>query len=320
MDKKKLNLDLYKNLYLIRKSEEKIRKYYMEDEMKTPVHLSVGQEAIATGVVKALKDDDHILGTYRSHGIYLARTNETDKFFAELYGKNTGLAKGKAGSMHLFSPEHNFMGASAVVTTIVPVATGVALANKMKKNGKTVAVFFGDGALEEGGFWESINFASLKNLQIIFVCEDNGLAIHAHKKDRQSFKSITDIVSKFNFNTFKDDTTDVEKIYQLTNKAVMTMAKNKKPCFMHLKYYRYLEHVGINEDFEFGYRKKDEYEKWYDKDPITIQRSKLIKIGFNEDDIQKIEFNIDLQIENSIKLAKEAPFPPSEEICKDVYI
>lgn len=319
MNKSSLNLDLYKKLYLIRRSEETIRKYYMEDEMKTPVHLSVGEEAIDVGVVHALKNDDQIFGTYRNHGIYLSRTGETDKFFAELYGKKNGLAKGKAGSMHLFAPENNFMCASAVVTTIVPVAVGTALANKMKKNGKIVAVFFGDGAVEEGGFWESLNFACLHKLPILFICEDNGFAIHCPINERQGFKSIVDIVSKFDCNVFSEKTTDVETVYKLTQDAIKKQRKNAKPCFLYFKYYRYLEHVGINEDFKFGYRSKKEFEKWYKVDPVSLQRKKLIKNGFSETDLKKIEVDVNKQIENSIKLAKKAPFPDDKEVLRDVF-
>lgn len=319
MDKSKLNLGLYKKLYLIRRTEETIREHYMEDEMKTPVHLSVGEEAIAAGVVHALKNDDQIFGTYRNHGIYLSRTGETDKFFAELYGKKTGLAKGKAGSMHLFSPEHNFMSASAVVTTIIPVAVGAAFANKRKKNGKMVAVFFGDGAVEEGAFWESLNFACLHKLPILFVCEDNGFAIHTPVKDRQGFKSIGDIVSKFYCNVFEEKTTDVEVIYKLTHDAIKKQRNTGKPCFLYFKYYRYLEHVGINEDFKFGYRSEEEFKKWYKVDPINLQRKKLLKNGFSESEIKKIEAAINKQIENSVRLAKKAPFPDDKEVLRDVF-
>lgn len=319
MGKTKLNLELYKKLYLIRKSEETIRKYYMDDEMKTPVHLSEGEEAIAAGVCQALEKEDQIFGTYRNHAIYLAQTGETDKFFAELYGKKTGVAKGKAGSMHMFSPEKNFLGASAVVATSIPVAVGAALANKYKNNKKLVFVFFGDGALDEGAFWESLNFACLKKLPIILICEDNGLAIHAHIKDRQAFKSITDIVSKFDCNIFREKTTDPEIIYNLTFNAIKKHRKTGKPCFMHLKYYRYLEHVGINQDFKFGYRSEAEFKKWYKVDPVNLQRKKLLKNGFTEKEIKELEAKIDKQIDKSIELAKKAPFPDKSELLSDVY-
>lgn len=319
MDKSKLNLELYKKVYLIRKSEETIREHYMDDEMKTPVHLSEGEEAIAAGVCQALDADDQIYGTYRNHGIYLAITGETDKFFAELYGRQTGMAKGKAGSMHMSLPENNFLGASAVVATIIPVAVGAAFALKYKKEKGLAFVFFGDGALEEGAFWESINFACLKKLPIIFICEDNELAIHSHVKDRQGFRSITDIISKFDCNVFKTKSTDPEEIYNLTLKAIKKQKETGKPCFMHLKYYRYLEHVGINQDFKFGYRSEEEFKKWYKVDPVNLQRNKLLKMGFTQKEIEELETKIDKQIDKSIELAQKAPFPDEKELLYDVY-
>ena len=319
MNRTELNVELYKKVYLIRRAEEKIREHYMEDEMKTPVHLSIGEEAIAAGVCQALRPGDQIFGTYRSHGIYLAKTEETDRFFAELYGKATGVAKGKTGSMHLSAPESNFLGASAVVATIIPVAVGASFANKRENNGKLVAVFFGDGALDEGAFWESLNFACLKELPILFVCEDNGLAIHSSISERQGYGSIGDVVSRFKCNVFQEKTTDPEVIYRLTSNAIALQEDNHKPCFLHLKYYRYLEHVGINEDFDAGYRSREEFDEWYRQDPLDLQRRKLLENGSREEEIQDIEKNIDGQIANSVNLAQIAPFPDERELFRDVY-
>jgi len=318
MDRIKLNIELYQKAYLVRKSEDTIRKHYMEDEMKTPVHLSVGEEAITSGVIQTIRKEDLIFGTYRNHGIYLARTGETDIFYGELYGKVIGMAKGKAGSMHMFSPESNFLGASAIVATCIPVSVGAAFANKYKNEKKLVFTFFGDGAMEEGAFWESINFAGLKKLPIIFICEDNGLAIHSLINDRQAFKEITEIVEKFGFNVYKSDSTDPEEIYNITIQAIKDYKQNKKPCFLHFKYYRYLEHVGINEDFKFNYRSEEEYKKWLKRDPVDLQRKKLLDLGLKEGEIKKIEEKIDKQIKISIKRAKEAPFPKNEEALCDV--
>ena len=314
----KLSTELYKKVYLIRRTEEKIQEHYLEDEMKTPVHLCIGEEAIAAGVCHALNQNDQVFGTYRNHGLYLAKIGETDNFFAELYGKKTGVSKGKSGSMHLSEPESYFMGSSAIVSTALPIAAGTSFVNKQKNNGKIVVVFFGDGALEEGVFWETLNFACLKELPIIFICEDNGLAIHSRINERQSYKSITDIVSKFGCNIFKDNSTDPELIYKLTSDAINMQTKNNKPCFLHLKYYRYLEHVGINQDFKFGYRSEDEFKRWYQVDPVCLQRKKLLEY-ISEERIQKIEGDIDEKIDNSVKLAQTAPFPDRNEIFTDVF-
>lgn len=317
---KKVNIELYKKIYLIRQASEKICEHYMEDEMRTPVHLSVGEEAIAAGVCQALNFKDQLFGSYRSHGIYLSRTLETDRFFAELYGKKDGVAKGKAGSMHLSAPESNIMGTSAIVGSMIPVAVGTAFANKYKKDDRLVAVFFGDGALDEGTFWESINFACLKKLPIIFVCEDNGLAVHTSTSKRQGYDSITDVVSQFRCNVFKAKTTDPENIYQIVQKAIKMQKQNHKPCFLHFKYYRYYEHVGTFKDFKFGYRSEKEFEKWYKVDPINLQRKKLLEKKYcSEKEIGAMEKKIDKQIEKSMKLAQAGLFPDESELFTDVY-
>lgn len=315
----RLNLNLYKKMYLIKRAEEKIREHYSEDEMKTPMHMSLGGEAISAGVCGALQKKDQVFGTYRSHALYLAKTGDTNKFFAEMYGRSTGGAKGKAGSMHLSYPEKGMMQSSAVVASNIPVAVGAAFANKKKKKGIMTAVFFGDGATEEGNFWESLNAACLMKLPVLLVCEDNGLSMHTPKEKRQGFRSITAIVSKFNCNVFEASTPDAEKIYQLAKRAVGAAKRTHKPSFLRLKYYRYLEHVGVNEDFEAGYRPRKEFERWLNKDPLTLQRKKLLDSGVAESFLQRIEKAIGRQIEKSLTSAYNASFAEREETYKDVY-
>lgn len=319
VDMLRLNLALYKKLYLSRRAEEKIREHYLENEMKTPTHMSMGEEAIAVGVCHALKARDQVFGTYRSHAIYIAKTQDTDDFFAEMYGKDTALLKGKGGSMHMCAPDAGLMGTSAIVASVIPVAVGAAFANKQQANGKLAAVFFGDGALDEGNFWESLNVACLMKLPLLFICEDNGLAVHTPTSRRQGYASITDIVTKFNCHVLKETATDAEVVYKLTGQAVKLIKKTQLPCFMHLRYYRYLEHVGVNEDFEAGYRSRREFEEWYKKDPISLQRNKLRQQGVKEADIVKLEKEIDDQVENSLRLAKEAPFSEVTELYKGVF-
>lgn len=315
-----LHLELYQKMYLSRMSEERICELYSEDEMKTPMHMSMGEEAIAVGVVHALQPNDQVFGSYRSHTLYLAKTGDINDFFAEMYGKDTALLKGKGGSMHMCSPDYGFMGTSAIVASIIPVAVGSAFANKRQDNGKIVAVFFGDGAVDEGDFWESLNVACLMKLPVIFVCEDNGLAVHTSTIDRHGYKSIIDIVSKFNCNVLKTDTTDVEAIYRLTRKAIKLMEKNGKPCFIHLKYYRYLEHVGVNEDFNAGYRAREDFEKWYERDPVNLQRVKILnKRIATEQELCSIEDIIRANIDISIQDAKEVKFSDSEELLFGVF-
>jgi TPP-dependent pyruvate/acetoin dehydrogenase alpha subunit len=312
------SLRLYQKLYLIRKSEEAIIERYMDDEMKTPMHLSIGQEAISAAVIESLTKSDQVVGTYRSHGIYLAKTLETDKFFAELYGRSTGSSKGKAGSMHLSSAEHGYLGSSAIVATHLPVALGAAMANKIKGNDNWVAVFFGDGAIDEGVFFETMNFACLHGLRLIFVCEDNGLAIHSHASTRHGYESISDIIRQYNCHVIQSDSTVADELFELVDQGKQEALKKNQPLFLHFECFRYLEHVGINEDYEAGYRERSEYNKWKEKDPIKLQRE-IVAERYGEHTLQKVEAEIDEQILNSIKYAEGSPFPPASDLLAEVF-
>lgn len=312
-------LEIYKMLFLIRRSEELIIKHYKENEMKTPMHMSMGEEAIIGGVVAALQKSDQVFGTYRSHALYLAKTGDADTFFGELYGKVTGSGRGKAGSMHLAEPKKNMMLTSAVVGTTIPVAVGAAMANKNLKKRRVVATFFGDGAIDEGVFWESLNFACLKKLPILFVCEDNNFAIHSPVRDRQGYKSIAQVVSQFNCHVVSSDTTDVFEVHKLTLELLKKMKKTGMPGFLYLKYYRYLEHVGIDEDFHFGYRSRKDYLKWKKVDPLLVARKHLLKSYAKESEITVIENRVDRLLTSSINKAKKAPYPPVEELFANIY-
>jgi len=313
-------LEVYKMLFLIRRSEELIVKHYNENEMKTPMHMSMGEEAIVGGVISALTKQNQVFGTYRSHALYLAKTNDSDSFFAELYGKQTGPSHGKAGSMHLADPSKNMMLTSAVVGTTIPVAVGAALSQKIQKKQNIVVVFFGDGATDEGTFWESLNFASLKKLPILFVCEDNNLAIHSFTSERQGYKSIAKVASQFNCHVASTSSTDVFEIAKLTAQLLKKMKQTGKPGFLHAKYYRYLEHVGIDNDFRFNYRPENEFLKWKKIDPLVVARKNLLKNRIKEEDIIAIEKSVNKKLLLSISKAIKAPYPKDMELFEDIYV
>ncbi len=313
------SIELYKKLFLIRASEEAIIKYYFEDEMKTPMHMSMGGEAVTAGVCHALSKEDLVFGTYRSHALYLSKANETDLFFAELYGKDDGVARGKSGSMHLFSIENGYYMSSAIVAGHLPVSVGAAYANKVKGNSNKVAVFFGDGAIDEGAFWESLNLACLYRVPILFVCEDNGYAVHTEREKRHGYKSISNIVRQFNCNVFEVNSTDVEDNYEMAKTALSAIDETGMPSFLHTQYYRYLEHVGINEDYDDGYRTRDEYDEWLKKDPIKVQRDKLISKGITEEKIASMEEDINKKVELSIQKAKSGEFSNISVLLEEVF-
>jgi len=314
----KLLLDLYKKIYLIREAEDEIRREYYNDEMKTPMHMSRGSEAIAGGVCHALPKGSHAYGTYRSHALYLAMTGETDKFFAEMYGKATGVARGKAGSMHLASPEHGLMVTSAVVGTTLPWALGDAFAAKYQNIDRITVVFFGDGATDEGVFWESLNAACLMKLPILFVCEDNGLAIQTSTKQRRGYDSLTNVVQNYICNVFDGKGNDAEKIYSLANTAVNLIRSEQQPSLLCLTYYRYLDHVGVNEDFVDGFRRTPEPHELLLDDPVYQLRQRLLKAGC-ANAIEEIEKQIREQVLASRIKAQEAPFPEKEELTNGVF-
>ena len=313
------SLDLYLLMYKVRKAEEKIIFLYPTDQLKTPMHMSLGQEAASVGVIYALGGTGDIFSTYRSHAAFLSQTEDLDVFFAEMYGKETGTAEGRSGSMHLSFPEKNHLLSSAIVSSCIPVAVGAAYANKMQKSGRIATVFFGDGALDEGVFWESINAASLYNLPLLFICEDNDFAVHTHRSNRHGYESIDRVVSTLNCLPFSDETNDVEKIYQMAKKAVKASLEENKPAFLRIRCHRNLEHVGIHEDWHEKYRDKESYHWWHQNDSLALQKQRLLNIGLNEELVKNHESAIDLQIEEAIVKATEANFCSSENLYKGVF-
>lgn len=312
-------LALYRKLFLARAVEERIRREYSKDEMKTPVHLGIGQEAIPVGVLHALPPGSRTFGTYRNHSLYLTVTEETDRFFGELYGKRTGTARGKAGSMHLSAPEQGLMVTSAVVGATIPVAVGAAFAEEYLQSGRWVAVFFGDGTIEEGVFWESLNFACLRKLRILFVCEDNGLAIHTPARQRQGFRSVPEAVAGFDCHGASGDGSGLLEVISLTQSVQRRMQEDPKPGFLHLSCLRFLEHVGPKEDFDAGYRRRPTPEELERLDPLLRFEKEMIRCGAAPAQMEEIRRQVEEQIERSVRLAQEAPFPDPSELERDLF-
>lgn len=313
-----LGLALYEKLFLVRTAEAYIVKHYPSDEMKNPMHMSMGQEAIAVGVCHALEGQGDVICSYRSHATFLALTDNLGKFFGEMYGRVTGTASGKAGSMHLAAPEAGHLYSSAVVGEGIPVAVGAAFANKRAGNGRIGVAFLGDGALDQGVFWESLNLACVMRLPVLFVCEDNGLAAHTDHATRRGYDSAPAIIERFNCHVWQDDSNDVEKIYRITREAVAKLADGQ-PAFLEFKCYRYLEHVGVGEDFDVGYRSREEYEAWREKDCVECQRARLVERGHQEAEIAAVERRIVERVESSIEEARAAPHPKPEDLYKGVF-
>jgi TPP-dependent pyruvate/acetoin dehydrogenase alpha subunit len=305
---------LYRKLFLIRRAEEEVARIYPSDKIKSPVHLSIGQEAIAAGVCDVLRPDDVVSGTYRSHASYLAKGGDVRAFFAELYGKDTGCARGKGGSMHLIDMDHYILGTSAVVGTTIPIALGYALALQREGTGRVVVAFFGDGATEEGVFHESLNFAALHQLPVLFVCENNSLAIHTPIEKRWATIHLCERVRTYDITAHQVADADVLRIRQLAGDSIAAMRTGDSgPVFLECQAYRWREHVGPNEDYDAGYRNREDLLKWQATDQVRVIAEKLdpaTRTG--------IETEVEKEIAEAIEFAEKSPFPEPEELYKYV--
>jgi TPP-dependent pyruvate/acetoin dehydrogenase alpha subunit len=304
----------YRSLYRIRKVEEKIAEIYPTDKIQSPVHLSIGQEAISVAVCEALRPGDIAFGSYRCHALYLAKGGHLPRMIAELYGKATGCAKGKGGSMHLIDVAAGMMGASAVVGTTIPQAVGYALAMKMRGDSAVVASFFGEGAVEEGAFHESLNFAALKKVPIIFICENNGLAIHARQSARQAGR-IEDLVRAYGMAYVKFDGMDILQIHERVAQAVAEIRAGRSgPSFFECTCFRWREHVGPAEDFNAGYRSRSEAEPWFASDQVS-RLAEMLSPAVRG----RIEHEVDREIREAFEFAESSPFPEDAELFSDLY-
>jgi len=305
---------IYRCLRLIRRAEEEIARIYPSDKIKSPVHLSIGQEAVSVGVCDILRPDDVVAPTYRGHATYLAKGGSLRGLFAELFGKATGVAGGKGGSMHLIDMAHNVLGASAVVGTTIPVALGYALALKRGRGERVAVAFFGDGATEEGVFAESLNFASLHKLPVLFVCENNYYAIHTPITRRWATQRLCERVETYGIAAHRVDNSDVLALRELAAGAVARMRRGEGPSFIECLTYRWREHVGPNEDYDQGYRGRDDFNRWLKDDQVE-------RIGRMVSDEQRAQIDsaIELEIADAVEFAESSPFPGIDKLYTNVF-
>lgn len=311
----KLAEKFYRSLFRIRKVEEEIAKIYPTDKIKSPVHLSIGQEAVSVGICEALQPEDLVFGTYRGHAMYLAKGGDLKKMTAELYGKIDGCAKGKGGSMHLIDAEKGVMGTSAIVGTTIPISVGYAYALRYKGMDSVVVSFFGDGAVDEGSFHESMNLAALKKLPILFVCENNSYAIHSHHLNRHSSDNVWERVKGYGMPSYRIEDGDIFKIYEFTKKYADKIRKGKSgPVFLECITSRWKEHVGPNDDFHLGYRGKEEINYWVENDQL-----KKLKAFLNSEIAAQIEAEVEREIKEAFEFAEKNPFPGEAELHNDLF-
>ena len=314
---------LYSLLYSmlrIRKIEERIAELYPEQEMRCPVHLCIGQEAIAAGVCANMSRDDYVLSNHRSHSHYLAKGGDLKAMMAEIYGKATGASRGRGGSQHLIDLAANVLGTVPLVGGTIPVAVGAAFGSAMQNKDAVTAVFFGDGAVEEGIMHESLNFASLKKLPVIFVCENNLYAVYTPLSARQPRREIFSIAKGHAVESFQVDGNDAIAIYETAKDAVNRAKNGGGPTFMECKTYRWREHCGPNYDDDIGYRTAEEIEEWQKRDPIEILKIYMMSHGMTPDEqLGKMSEEIEDEIEEAVIFAKESPFPRQDEMLEHLY-
>jgi len=305
----------------IRRVEETLADLYAEQEMRTPTHFSIGQEAVAVGVCAVLNQDDVIFSGHRCHAHYLAKGGDLLGMVGELYGKEIGSAKGRGGSVHLNQPDVGVIASSAILGQTMAVATGSAFAFAMDDSPRIAVSFFGDGAVEEGIFHETVNFAVVRRLPILFVCENNLYSTHTPLEVRQPIdRPIYRRVESYGLSSEQVDGNDVVAVYQAAARGVAHCRSGKGPYFMECMTYRWREHVGPLFDYDRGYRSKEEVEQWMARDPITRLSEFCVQRGIcTKDELETWRQSFEQQVYNAVAVAKRSPFPSVEHILEGTY-
>ena len=313
-------LDLYAAMLRIRMVEDRLVALYHEQEMKCPTHFHIGQEAVSAGVCANLRNDDALFCTHRSHAPYIAKGGDLRGLVAEMYGRATGCCGGKAGSQHLMAPEVGLMGTSAIVGGTLPMAVGAALAFSLRGEKRVAAALFGDGGVEEGVFQESLNFAALKKLPVVMVCENNLYATQSHISARQAKDNIYRRGEIYGIPGVRVDGNDVIAVYQACRAAVSGARRGGGPSLIECRTYRWLEHVGPCDDCDLGYRTRSEIDSWKKRCPLVKFKKELIRRGILSRRVaEEIAGEVEREIDDAVRFAKESPFPGPEELAKDVY-
>lgn len=312
--------ELYRLLQLIRQVELKIEELYPLNEMKTPVHLSLGQEAIAAGVCCALSRDDYVFSNHRSHGHYLAKGGNLKTMLAELHGRETGCARGRGGSMHLVDTSVGLPGSSSIVAGGIPLAVGAALASALRGEGRVAVAFFGDGAVDEGVLYESVNFALLRRLPVLFVCENNFYAVCSPTSNRHTSDQIYRRFVGLGLTGHRVDGTNAATVYKSTRQLVQALRNGQGPAFMECRAYRWRGHAGPGSDIKLGYRTQAELTEWQKRCPVENFKQSLITSGLiNQQQINQLNREIQDEIEEALQYARESPLPTGNTVTRWLF-
>lgn len=314
-------IKLLKQMFLIRMVEEEIALRYPREQMRCPVHLSIGQEAVPAGFALAVRQTDYAVSTHRGHAHYMAKGGDLKAMVAEIYGKTTGCSKGKGGSMHLIDLAVRFMGSTAIVGNSIPIGVGLALSTQLRSEDDIACVFLGDGAVEEGVFFESLNFAAVRNLPVLFICENNLYSVYSPLSVRQpKGRSISKLVEEFGIVSSTADGNDVEKVYETLVSLVSDIRRDQRPRFVEFSTYRWREHCGPSFDDQLGYRSQQEVAYWMNRDPIKLFKERNAgKIPNFESVVDNLIKQTRDEVEAAFKFAEDSPFPDKSEAYLGVF-
>jgi pyruvate dehydrogenase E1 component alpha subunit len=311
------SIHLYREMLRIRRFEEKCAELYSATKIRGFLHLYIGQEAVAVGAMQALEPDDAIVATYREHGHALARGIPSEAVMAEMYGKQEGCSRGRGGSMHIFDAAHRFYGGNAIVGGGLPLAVGLALADKLQGRQRVTACFFGEGAVAEGEFHESMNLAALWKLPALFLCENNLYAMGTALVRSQSQTDLCLKAASYQVPAWPVDGMDVAACEDATRRAVVAVRSGGGPCFLEFRTYRFRAHSMFDPQL---YRDKREVEEWKQRDPLTNFAARLRADGpINDEDLDGLEHDVAREIERAVEFAEAGTWEPLEGLTRFVY-
>lgn len=316
-----LQRELLFQMKRIRHVEEEIAARYHEGKMRCPTHLSIGQEAVASAVGLSLRPDDFAVSTHRAHAHYLSKGGNLRAMIAEIYGKATGCSRGRGGSMHLIDLSAGFAGSTAIVGNSIPIGVGLALSAKLHGTEQLSCVFLGDGAIEEGVFYESANFAVVKQLPVLFLCENNFYSVYSPLRVRQPVaRKIHELAAAIGLTVAHADGNNVESVYEIAFAAVERIRKGNGPQFLEYVTYRWREHCGPNYDNDIGYRTEAEFLEWKARDPIVLYEDLLLSSGrMSREDVDAMQARIAAEVNEAFEFAESSPFPETSEAFLNVY-
>ena len=310
-------VEIYRQMLLIRRFEEKAAEVYVAGKIGGFCHLYIGQEAVGVGAISAIRKDDYVLGSYREHGIALAKGMSARSIMAELFGKATGCSKGKGGSMHMFDKNLGFLGGHAIVAGQIPLATGTAFATKYQGTDQVTLCFFGEAAVNQGAFHESLNMAQLWKLPCIYICENNQYGMGTSLKRAMSLSDIAEKGCAYQMASEFVDGMDVLAVRNATMRAVERARKDYLPTLLEIRTYRFMGHSMSDPG---NYRTRAEIEKYQERDPIKLFSASLLEENIVDDKtLEEIDKTVREEVEDALRFADESPLPDPKELYTDVY-